>query len=132
MQLEMEFETQSVSKEDQMKASIQFGIDSSKIKNTQKYIVVLLKRLLLYKEKLEKNPVEIHLNPVIKKLWQEVLFSLEDTNRKLVNIQNENLVFILFCPTDNSLQQLQDEKWRIKLQEKVDKLLQKLGRYQIY
>ena len=66
-------------------------------------------------------------NPVITKLWQEVLSSLEDTNRKLINIQSGSLVFMLFCPNHDSLLQLQDEKWRIELQEKINKLLEALG-----
>ena len=128
----MEIETHSVTFEHQLKASIPFGIESSELKNTQNYIVVFLKKLLLYKEKIGKNTLEVHLNPAIIKSWQEVLCSLEDKNRKLVNIQGRSLIFTLFCPTDNSLRQLQDEKWRIELQEKVDKLLNKIGRYQIY
>ena len=128
----MEIETHSVTSEDQLKVSIPFGIESSELKNTQNYIVVFLKKLLLYKEKIGKIILEVHLNPVIIKLWQEVLSSLEDTNRKLINIQSGSLVFTLLCPTVNSLQQLQDVKWTIELQEKVDKLLHKLGRYKIY
>ena len=124
----MEIETHSVTSEDQLKASIPFGIESSALKNTQNYIVAFLKKLLLCKEKIGKNALEVHLNPVIIKSWQDVLSSLEDKNRKLVNIQSGTPVFTLFCPTDNSLRQLQDEKWRIELQEKVDKLLHKLGR----
>ena len=127
----MEIETHYVTSEGQLKASIPFGIESSELKNTQNYIVVFLKKLLLYKEKISKNTLEVHLNPAIIKLWQEVLCSLEGKNRKLVNIQGRSLVFTLLCLTDNSLRQLQDEKWRIELQEKVDKLLHKIGRYQI-
>ena len=122
MQLDMEIEIHSVSSEDQMKASIQFGIVSSKFKNIQKYIIVFLKRLLLYKDKVNKNPTII-------KLWQEVHSSLEETNRKLVNIQSGSLVLTLFCPTRESRLQLQDEKWIIELQERVDRLLKELGKY---
>ena len=125
MQLEMEIETHSVSSEDQMKASIQFGIDSSELKNTEKYIILSLKRLLFFKDKVSKNPTIIQ-------LWQELLSCLEERNRKLINIQNRSLIFTLFCPTDISLQQLQDEKWRIQLQERVDRLLKELGKYPMF
>ena len=122
----MDIQTDSVVSEDQMKAAIQFGIDISYLRDTKKYIIAFLKRLLLHGDKVGKN-----LNPAMAQHWQEVLSSLEETNRKLLNIQSRSLVFALFCPTDKSLQQLQDEKWRIGLQEKMDILLNVFGMYQI-
>ena len=124
----MEIETDSVLSGEHVKAAIEFGLGPSDIADTKKYIIGFIKRLLLHREKVEKNLLEAKLNPVIAKLWQEVLSSMEETNRKVVNVQSGSLVFTLFCPTGQSLLQLQDENWKIGLQGKVDKLLNALGK----
>ena len=111
-----------------MKAAIEFGLGPSDVADTKKYLIGFIKRLLLHREKVEKNLLEAKLNPVIAKLWQEVLSSMEETNRKVVNVQSGSLIFTLFCPTGQSLLQLQDENWKIGLQGKVDRLLNALGK----
>ena len=128
-QLRMDIETDSTStvSEEHIEAAIKFGVKTADVTDTKKYIIAFLKRLLLHREKLEKNLLNAHLNSMIAKLWQEVRSTLEDTNRKLINIQSGSLIFMLFCPTSNSLLQLQDEKWKTGLQGKVDKLLNALG-----
>ena len=126
----MEIETDSVVSEEHVKAAIEFGAEPSDVVDTKKYIIAFIKRLLFYRDKVENNLLEAHLNPILAELWQEVLSCLEDTNRKLINIQSGSLIFKLFCPTDSSLQEIHDEKWKIELQEKVDNLLNALGKYQ--
>ena len=123
----MVIETNSVVSEDNIKSAINFGIDSSDLTDTKEYTIAFLKRLLVQREKVDMNLLETYLNPEINKLWQEVLSSLEERNRKLINIRNGSLIFTLFCPTSNSLQEIQNEKWRIEVQGKVDKLLNALG-----
>ena len=127
--LRMDVETDSTStvSEEHIEAAIKFGVKSADVNDTKKYIIAFLKRLLLQREKLEKNLLNAHLNSKITKLWQEVLSSLEVTNRKVVNVQSGSLIFTLFCPTGQSLLQLQDENWKIAFQGKVDKLLNALG-----
>ena len=131
IQLRMEIETNSIVSEEHINEAKKFGVDPSDAVDTKKYIIAFLKRLLLYREKIQKNLLEAHLNPVIATLWQEVLSCLKERNRKLVDVQSGSLVFKLFCPTDISLQQIHDEIWKIELQCKVDKLLDALGRYLI-
>ena len=128
IQLRMEIETDSVLSEEHVRAAIEFGLGPSDVADNKKYLIGFIKRLLLHREKVEKNFLEAKLNPVIEILWQEVLSSLEDTNRKVVNVQSGSVIFTLFCPTSNSLLQLQDERWKIRLQEKVDRLLNALGK----
>ena len=123
----MEIETNSVVSDQHKKEAIKFGIQPSDLTDAKKYIIAFLNRLLLHREKVDKNLLEAHLNPIITKLWQEILSILEETNRKLINIQSGSLVFSLFCPTKNSVLQIQDEKWNIKLQDKMKKLLKTLG-----
>ena len=123
----MEIETDYVVSDQHKKEAIKLGIQSSDITDTKKYIMAFLNRLLLHREKVDKNLIEAQLDPVITKLWQEVFSSLEERKRKLINIQSGSLVFTLFCPTKNSVLQIQDEKWKIKLQEKLKNLLKALG-----
>ena len=127
----MDIETDSIISEEHIKKATEFGIEWSVLPkmDVKQYTIAFMKRLLLQNEKLKKNLLEVYLNPEVTKLWQEVLFSLENTNRKLINISSGSLILTLFCPTYNSLQQLQDEKWRIDLQAKVEKLLKALGMY---
>ena len=125
----MEIETHSVVSDKHKKEAIKFGIQSSDLTDAKKYIIAFLSRLLLHREKIDGKILTTLLNPVITKLWQEVLSSLEETNRKLVNIQTGSLIFKLFCSTNNSLQQIHDEKWKIELQEKMNKLVKALGMF---
>ena len=60
-------------------------------------------------------------------MWQDVLSSLEEGHRKLINIESGSLIFTLFCPTAMSMQQLKDEKWANSLASKMDKLLNIIG-----
>ena len=128
IQLRMEIETDSVLSEEHVKAAIEFGLGPSDVADTKKYLIGFINRLLLHREKVEKNLLEAKLNPVIAKLWQEVLSSMEETNRKVVNVQSGSLIFTLFCPTGQSLLQLQDERWKIELEGKINKLLNALGK----
>ena len=127
IKLEIEIQTDSIISEEHSKAAIKFGVASSHTTDVKKYIIAFMNRLLLHREKIDKKLLEAHLNPIITKLWQEVLSSLEDTDRKLVNIQSGCLIFTLFCPNHHSLQQVQDSRWGIELQGKVDKLMNGLG-----
>ena len=125
----MEIETSSVVSEKHIEEARMYGIQSSDLTDTKKYIIAFLNRLLLHREKIDKNLFTAHLNPKVANLWQEVLSSLEDNNRKLINIQSGSLIFTLFCPTNHSIQQIHNEKWKNELQEKMNKLLTALGMF---
>ena len=127
IQLEMEIQTDSVISEQNVRTAVQFGVEISNPLDAKKYIIAFLKNLLLQRQKIDKNLFETHLDPMIAKLWQEVLSSLEDTNRNLVNIKTGSLVFTLLCPNYHSFRQLRDLRWRIDLQGRVDKLVNALG-----
>ena len=129
IQLKMEIQTDPHVSEENIKTAIKFGVASSDVMDTKKYIIAFMRKLLFHREKVEMNLLETHLNPKIAKLWKEVLSSLEKTNRKLLNIQEGSVIFTLFCPTNDALQQLQDEMWTFELPRKVDKLLNGLGWY---
>ena len=52
--------------------------------DVKKYIVAFFKKLLLQREKLDKGLLIEQVSPMITKMWQEVLSSLEEYNRKVV------------------------------------------------
>ena len=109
-----------------------FGLvldDSSDPINVKKYIIAVFQKLLLQREKLDKDLLIEHIKPEVMKMWQEVLSALEGTNRKLVNIQSGSLIFTLFSPTRNSIRQLQNEAWRTALQKKIIEFLKLIGTF---
>ena len=127
IQLEVDIETESVVPEEHIQSAIKFGIESSDLTDVKTYSIAFLKRLLFLREKSDKGLLQTYLNQVITQLWQEVLSSLEERNRKLTKIESGSFVFTLFCPTDHSSLQLQDEKWRVEMGRRLDKLLNTLG-----
>ena len=114
---------------EQVDAAIKFGVEQIDAADVKQYIVAFMRKLLLQREKIDKDVLTNYLIPVITKQWQEMLSSLEESNRKLINIQSGSLTFKLFCPTKNSVQQIQDDKSKIELQEKMKKLLNTLGMF---
>ena len=125
----MDMQTDSIVTKKNVETAIKFGLTSSDTVNARKYIIAFLKRLLFMREKNDKNLLEAYLNPKITILWQEVLGILEDTNRKVTNLQSGSLIFTLFCPKYISLLQLQDQRWAFELQAKMDQLLNTLGTF---
>ena len=132
IKLEVDIQTDSVVSKKNVETAKKFGVRSSDTVDPRKYIIAFLTRLLFLREKNDKNLLEACLNPKISRLWQEVLDILEDTNRKLINIQSGSLIFTLFCPKHHSLLQLQDLRWTVDLQGKMDKLLNALGMIRIF
>ena len=124
----MQYDSDTVIPPKQMDAAIKFGVEQIDATDVQKYIVAFMRKLLLQREKINKDMLNNYLIPAITKQWQEVLSSLEYTNRKLINIQSGSVVFTLYCPTQKSILQLQDENWRIGIQEKMAELLKLLGK----
>ena len=110
-------------------AAIKFGVEEIDGTDVLKYIVAFMRKLLLQRVKVDKNVLENYLSPVVAKQCQEMLSTLEDKNRKLINIQSGSLIFLLFCPTRMSKLQVQDENWRIEIQNKLAKLLKLLGKF---
>ena len=129
LQIDIQFDSDTIIPPENLDAAIKFGIEKMDATDINAYIVAFLRKLLLQREKLDKRMLESYLIPNIAKQWQEVLSSLEERNRKLINIQSGSLIFTLFCPTRESQLQLQDENWRIVVQQKTAKLLQILGKF---
>ena len=129
LQIEMDSKPGSVIPQEHLDTAIKLGIQEIDAVDVTKYVVAFLRNFLLQREKIDNKLLANYLNRETIKLWQEVLSSLEDTNRKLVSIQSGSVVFTLFCPTRESRLQLEDETWRIEIQKKMAELLKVLGTF---
>ena len=92
------------------------------------YIAAYLTKLLLQREKLDLGLLDSYLPPGVKEAWQEPLSHLEQTKRKVLAVTEGSLSFILFCPTVESYEQLQDVAWRKQLVDKLTHLLKGIGK----
>ena len=90
-----------------------------------KYVMKFLRRLLLKQNALQDAKVKTE----VVERWQEVLSCLEERKRKLLDIQGQGdkLKFVLFTPSQDSLQQLEDETWKEEIMAKTNHLLKELG-----
>ena len=129
LQIDIQFDSKTEIRPGNLEVAIKCGIKEVDATDINTYIVAFLSKLLLLREKLGKRMLEHYLIPAITKQWQEMLSSLEERNRKLINIQNGSLIFLLFCPTRESRRQLQDENWRRDIQKKLAELLKVLGKF---
>ena len=129
LQMGIKCDSDCIVPEEHMEAAIKFGVEEIEGTDVLKYIVAFMRKLLLQRVKVKENVLENYLSPAVAKQWQEILSTLEDKNRKLINIQSGSLIFLLFCPTRKSKIQLQDENWRIEIQNKMAKLLKLPGKF---
>ena len=96
--------------------------------DVKKYIVAFFNKLLLNREKLDKGLLMEQVSPMITKMWQEVLSTLEEKNRRVIKVDHGSIIFTLICPTHASCKQLQDKAWNTELEEKLRNLLKVLGK----
>ena len=125
----MELDADSVVDREHIDTAIKFGVelDPTGPVERKKYIVAFFQKLVLQREKLDQGLVMEHLKPEIIKMWQEVISILENSDRKVLDIQSGSVTFQMFCPTKHSLEQLNDEMRIRSLTEKMEKLLKLLG-----
>ena len=130
LQMDIQTDPDLIIPREHMDAAIKFGVEQIGTTDVKKYIVAIMRKLLLQRAKVDQNILENYLSPEVLKQWEEVLSTLEDKNRKLINIQSGSLIFLLFCPTRKSRLQLQEENWRLETQNKMTELLKLLGKFQ--
>ena len=130
LRIEIQCDSNSATQQKNLETAIKFGVEKEDALDKKKYVVAFLRKLLLQKEKTNEHLLENYLNREIDKQWQEVLSRLEDTNRKLINIESGSFILTLFCPTQESRLQLQDETWKDEIQTKLTDLLRLLGKFE--
>ena len=130
IQLRLDLEGADVSPEG-VEAAVRFGVEiqhDDKVLDAKAYVVAFFKKLLLQREKLDHGLLAEEIQPNIAQLWQEVLSTLEERNRKTLEIESGSIVFTLLCPTKESMKQLQEEQWARTLTAKLEDLLQSIGK----
>ena len=126
--MDIQCDSEFIVPQEHVDAAIKFGVELTDGTDVKSYIMGFMRKLLLQTVKVDQNVLESYLSPAVVKQWQELLSSLEERNRKLIDIRNGSLVFTLFCPTRESRLQLQDQGWRIEIQKKMREMLKLLGK----
>ena len=109
-----------------------FGVELGEQENDpQSYAIALLKQLLIQREKLDHGVLDKYLNPETSRWWKKFLSSLEERNRKLLKVETGSIIFTLFCPTDQSFQQLRSNSWRTRVGDNLRGFLGSLGNHRL-
>ena len=126
----MEFDTDSVVPNRLVDEAIKFGVEfeSTFTISAKRYIVTFFQRLLLQSQKLKQGFLAQHLRPEITEMWLELLSILENTDRKVLDIQSGSITFKIFCASDSSSQQIRNDVWIQKLSQKMEKFIMQLGK----
>ena len=127
----MELDSDSVVAQEHIDTAIKFDIDLSTagdLNDTKMYVLAFIHKLILQREKLNCGLLTDYMESDIVSLWQEVLSTLENSNRKLLGVQIGSLIFTLFCPTKSSSQELTDDSWIQTLLLKMETFMTKIGK----
>ena len=111
--------------------AIKFGVDLSCLTEpleAKRYLLAFIHKLLLQREKIDRGQMKDYLESSVVTLWQDVLSTLENSNRKLLGVQGGSIIFKLFCPNTESLRELKDDSWIKILTVKMERLVNKLGK----
>ena len=125
----MELNSDSVAQE-HIDLAVKFGVDLENLTapvEANKYVLAFFHKLLLQREKIDRGQLTDYLHSSIRSLWKEVLSTLENSNRKLLAVENGSIIFTLFCPTTSSTWELRDDSWIKALTLKMENLVKKIG-----
>ena len=131
IRLKVELDSDSVVAQEYIDSAVKFGVDLGNPDapiEAKKYVLTFIQKLLLQREKLDLGILTDYLHSGITKLWQEVLDTLEKSNRKLVAVQSGSLILTLFCPTFSSAHDILDDSYIKDLTLKMENFVNKIGR----
>ena len=126
----MELDSNSVVSQEHIDTAVKFGVDlGTQLApfEAKKYVLAFIHKLLLQREKLDRGHLSDYLHSGITTLWQEVMSTLENSNRKLADVQSGSIIFTLFCPTISSTWELRDDSWLKDLRQKMEQFMHKIG-----
>ena len=134
VRLEVELNSDSVIAEEDIGKAMRFGVDQSNVGNpidTKKFVLAFIQKLLLQREKIDLGLLTDYLESEVITIWQNILSTLENSQRKFVDVHSGSLIFTLFCPTLGSKQELSDDSWIKSLTLKIKNLVKKIGEYHV-
>ena len=98
IQLKVELNSDYVVTPEHIDTAIKFGVDLQNLTTpveAKKYVLAFIHKLLLQREKLDTGLLTDYLQCDIETLWKEVLSTMENSDRKLVDIYSGSLIFTL-------------------------------------
>ena len=126
----MELDGDPVVSQEHIDRAIKFGVDLGNATGpvqAKKYMLAFIQKLLFEREKLDLGLLTDYLQSSIIKLWQEVLSTLENSNRYFLGIQSGSLIFKLFCPTIGCSWELANDSWIKTLTQNMEKFMHEIG-----
>ncbi len=91
-------------------------------------IVETLNYFLYQREKIEAGILDDILPEGVKEAWEAMLAWLEDPGRKLVGIKEGSIVIKIYCPTAESVKELQQLAKSEAMKSAINKFLRSLGK----
>ena len=112
--------------------AMKFGVPLDENCNPSTFATAFLSRLLLQRKKIVLGLLDDQLSSTAKETLREVLKCLEDKHRKLIGLGSGSMVFVLFCPTSQSYEQLFDKTWMDNLTSKLQNFLMETGECSLF
>ena len=126
----MELDSNSVISQEHIDTAVRFGVhlDSSDTSiDAKRYVLAFVHKLLIQREKLDLQLLTNFLHSSVVTAWKAVLFTLENSNRKLLDVQSGSLIFTLFCPTISSAREVHAVSWIKTLAQNMEQFMHKIG-----
>ena len=97
--------------------------------DAENFVAAFLLHLLHHREKIDQRHLEFILPAEVRDTWRNLLQTLEDRNRKLIDAQQGSVLLTFFCPSLGSKQQLRSEEWTRNMKHCFMQLLTALGKF---
>ena len=97
------------------------------ISDPESYLISFFEKTLFLREKLEKGLLERYLSKTLQEKWKRLFDSLEEGNRRLLSVRRGSIIVTLFCPTEDSFEQIRNGTWRKEVSKRFEELLEVLG-----
>ena len=126
----MQLDSKAVLAKEHLDKAVKFGVhlgSSDTPIDAEKYLLAFIQKLLLRREKLNLQFLTDYLDSSVVTAWQAVLSTLENSNRKLLDVQSGSLIFTMFCPTINSAQEVLAVLWIKTLAQNLEQFMHKIG-----
>ena len=126
----MELDSDSIVVQEHIDSAMRLGVQLGNRDipvDPKKYLLAFIQKLLLQREKLDLKLLTDYIQSRTVSLWKEVLSTLENSNRKVLDVQSGSLIFTLFCPTISSTRELKDDSWIKTLSQRIEQLANNIG-----
>ena len=130
VRVQVELDSNSVVDQEHINTACKFDINLGNLMSpieAENFALAFIRKLLQQRDKIDRGFLKEYCTPDIVAAWQEVLSALENSNRKLVAVQSGSLILMLFCPTIDSAQQVNDKSWIKSVTSTMENLMKKLG-----